>query len=56
MTGTFSKGYRLAFFQGFEAGSDDIAEVDEQVGAAVPTDKAISFAFVEPLNGSVEFV
>lgn len=48
----FSKGDRLTFLQGFEARSDDVAEVNEQVCTAFTTDETITLALVEPLYSS----
>ena len=52
----FGEGDWLPIFQGTKTITDDIAEVDEQVGAVVAGDKAVAFAFIEPFNGSVHFV
>jgi hypothetical protein len=53
---TFGEGDRLAFFQGFKPGTDDIAEVNEQVCTTVTADETITFTFVEPFNGSAQLV
>lgn len=48
---TFGKGDHLAFLQGFESRSDDVAKVDEQICTAITADETITLAFVEPFYG-----
>lgn len=56
LTYTFSEGDGLAFFQGFKPGTDDIAEMNEQICTTVTADETITLAFVEPFDGSTQFV
>jgi hypothetical protein len=56
LANTFGKGDHLAFLQGFETRSDDVAKVNEQVRTAVTADETITLALVEPFNGPTYLV
>lgn len=51
---TFGERYRLTFSQSTEAVAADTTEMNKEVGAAFTADETITFAFIEPLNGSCD--
>ncbi len=48
----FSESYLLPFLQSTEAIASNIAKVYKKIRAVITLDKTITFAIIEPLNGS----
>jgi hypothetical protein len=53
---TFSEANLLAFLKGPETVAYDVTEMDKKIWTSLAGDKSITFAFVEPLDGSGELI
>lgn len=53
---TFSEADLLSFLKGPEPVTYDIAEMNKKIRTSLTSNKSITFAFVEPLDGSGEFI